>query len=664
MQEKERNKRQITKTCKAMNEYRCRFGLGVQAIQPGQFEIMTITAGEANGWQFDAAVLEQSLSLWDGVHCFIDHAYASRSRSVRDIAGVIRKPNWDVAAQGIRAELQAFGPAANLLTDVGRQILEVPGDAGSVKVGFSADILFNGRGKRVEKILRIFSVDLVFNPARGGVFLRALNQIQFNTNHQGDENMQTMNDPEAIQEINTQPAEGTGTLETQLQEMHAMRRQMSAWLLETGLNAARLPKAVSERLRRQFAERTFDATELKTAIDEARQMLSELNAGSVVQGPARVEGMFDSRDRLQAAVDDLFHAPRDEKLCTLSVPRLSGIRELYLSLTGDHDLHGGYHPERAQLATTADFTGLVKNALNKLVTNTWEELGRAGYDWWQDISVQEHFNSLHDITGTLVGTVGDLPVIAEGGNYTELLVGDSPETAAFTKYGGYIPLTLELIDRDETRKLRAYARELASAGMRKISKLVAAVFTSNGGVGPTMADTGALFNTTVVTTAGGHANLTASALNASQWDIVCQAVYKQPMLIKNAAGMIGTGPMMAVNPKFILVPRGMQKAALEICTGALVREEGYVYDNVLKGSAVPVVVPEWTDANDWAAVCDPRVAPAIFVGERFGLAPEIFVAGDELSPAVFMNDEHRLKVRHYLAVWVNDYRPLHKVNVA
>ena len=100
---------------------------------------------------------------------------------------------------------------------------------------------------------------------------------------------------------------------------------------------------------------------------------------------------------------------RGKRLQHASAPRLSGIRELYLSLTGDYELHGGYYPQRAQLATTADFSGLVKNALNKLVTNTWEDLGRAGYDWWKDITVQEHFNSLHDITGTLIGTVGDLP---------------------------------------------------------------------------------------------------------------------------------------------------------------------------------------------------------------------------------------------------------------
>jgi hypothetical protein len=87
-------------------------------------------------------------------------------------------------------------------------------------------------------------------------------------------------------------------------------------------------------------------------------------------------------------------------------------------------------------------------------------------------------------------------------------------------------------------------------------------------------------------------------------------------------------------------------------------------ENLQRGSEGDVVVvPEWTDLTDWAAAVDPRIAPAIYVGTRFGIQPEIFTAGNELSPAVFMNDEHRLKVRHFVAVWVNDFRPLHKSNV-
>lgn len=353
--------------------------------------------------------------------------------------------------------------------------------------------------------------------------------------------MQTFQEQEVltapkIEDVTPESQPTTADLQVQLAEMRQMRAEMSKWVTETMLGSSQLPAPVKDRLKKQFAERTFAPAELQTAIRDARAMLMELDPGKAVNGPARVEGMVDSGERVQAAVDDLFGAPRALHLRNVNVPRLSGIRELYLSLTGDTDLHGGYHPERAQLATTVDFSGLVKNSLNKLVANTWEELGKAGYDWWKDITVQEHFNSLHDISGTLIGTVGDLPTVLEGANYTQLIVGDSPETAAFTKYGGYIPLTLELIDRDETRKLRAYARELASAGMRKISRLVANIFTSSAGVGPLMADTANLFNVNAVTTAGGHNNLSTLALSQTNWDAVSAKVFKQPMLIKNAIG--------------------------------------------------------------------------------------------------------------------------------
>ena len=654
-------------------------------------------------------------------------------------------PSGTTEIQGIRATLQAFGPAGDLLTRFGIEVLE---EENPPRVGFSADILFTADGKKVKEILRVISLDLVYDPARGGAFLRAMNSLNFPAAaHNNEEKVvnhspinkspfslerhmspkakpewdqdapdvtcpllgerqnhevlvhnqplttkeRTIPMPDKIKEGSKEPEspqqdpnpvldklqedqeamrqllgehERQAKLDQALEDARQTRLQMCGYLLESGLSASKLPKPLQDRIRLQFKDKIFEASDLQSVIKDSRDMLSELSAAQEVRGPGRISSVFDERDKLQAAVDDLFEAPREDSLQGVHVPRLSGVRELYLMLTGDHDLHGGYYPNRVHLATTADFTGLVKNALNKIVSNTWKLLGRAGYDWWQNISVTEHFSSLQDITGTLIGTVGDLPVVAEGAEYTELSIGDSPETASFTKYGGYIPLTLELIDRDQTRKLKAYARELGSAGLRKISSLVAEIFSSNAGVGPTMADTGALFNNTAVTTAGGHANLLTTALSINAWEAACTAVYNQPMLIKNAAGFYGTGPKMAVNPKFCLVPRALQNTAWQMLKGDFVREQDYVYDNILKGSAVPITVPEWTDATDWAALCDPVISPAIFVGERFGIMPEIYVAGDELSPAVFMNDEHRLKVRHFLAVWVNDFRPLHKNNVA
>lgn len=453
-------------------------------------------------------------------------------------------------------------------------------------------------------------------------------------------------------------------MEQEAQKVGELRVQMCAQFLETALVAANLPAPAQERLRKQFSNRAFEPSELQSAIEDTRALISELSGGAVVQGN-RLHSMFDSGDKIQAAVDDLLGAPREKQAEKLEIRPLTGIRELYLMLTGDYNLHGGFFADRVQLATTVDFTGLVKNALNKIVINTWEQLGRAGYDWWSRIARSEHFNTLNTITGTLIGTVGNLPSVSEGAAYTALSVGDSPETASFVKYGGYIPLTLELIDRDESRKLAAYPRELAAAGLRKISSLVAAIFTANSGVGPTLADTGALFNNTAATSTGGHANLRTAVLSSTEWDTVQAAVYQQPMLIKNEGGLYGTGPALAINPRFLLVPRTLQLAGMKILYPTLENAANIYSENMQRGQPGDVItVPEWSDPSDWAAVCDPALAPAIFVGDRFGLMPEIFIAGDELSPAVFTNDEHRLKVRHFLAVWVNDFRPLHKNNVA
>lgn len=448
-----------------------------------------------------------------------------------------------------------------------------------------------------------------------------------------------------------------------LETSHQVLADQCAFLLQSALNSSRLPEVTQARIKRQYEGQVFQIASLQASIEEARAEIASISAGSLVQGPGRITNMATSAEQITAAVDDMLGAPRDAGQENLKAAKLSGIRELYMLTTGDFDLHGGFYAERAQLATTADFTGLVKNALNKVVAQQWAALGRAGYDWWKSIVKVERFESLNDITGILTGTVGALSTVAEQGEYTELPIGDSPETASFVKYGNYIPLTLELIDRDETRKLKQYPIELANAGIRNISKLIAAIFTDNSAVGPTMADTGALFNSTAVTTAGGHKNLLTTALSAAEWDVVAAAMYNQPMLIKNATGYYGTGSKMAVEPRFCLVPRALRKTAFDAFLNAWDVTTNVHSENLLKGNVVPLVVPEWTDATDWAAVADPAIVPGIILGERFGLMPEIFIANRETDPAVFMNDEHRLKVRHFLAVLVQDFRPLHKSNV-
>ncbi len=459
-------------------------------------------------------------------------------------------------------------------------------------------------------------------------------------------------------------------LQAQIAASDKLLAAQCSYLLTSALGASKLPDVTQARLRKSFEGTVFQPAQLQIAIEDARKEVSALTGSMSVQGPSRITSMFSSEDQIQLAVSDLFGLPREKGKENLQVAKLQGIRELYLLLTGDVELHGGYYPVRAMLGgTTADFSGLVKNALNKIVVNSFDRMGKAGYDWWMKIVNVEHFNSLNGITGTLVGTVGSLPSVAEQAEYTELAVGDSPETASFTKYGGYIPLTLEAIDRDETRKLSQYAVELGNAAMRNISEQVAYIFTQASGTGPTMADGQVLFNNTAVTSAGGHANLLTTVIGTDYvaWNAIALAMYNQPMLIKNAVGYYGTGKKLAIEPRYCLVPRALKAAAEALFVprwASQVQTVATLGGPTWGGLVEVITVPEWTDATDYAAVCDPAIAPSIIVGERFGLAPEIYIAGNETDPAVFMNDEHRLKVRQFLALVVGDFRPLHKEVVA
>jgi hypothetical protein len=630
-------------------------------------EVIAITAGIGNGWKFSPAVLQASTHLWENAECYTDHT--QDHHSVRDLGGILSNPQWDEASQGIRAILKPTGPAAQVVRDVADSAIE----HSALPLGLSADILMKVDKQTVLEILKVRSLDIVTHPARGGKFVRVLQSKGVVMNEE-EEVEEVLDEQIAEREQQIDNVQDETVRQTQLQQQIAASDKLLAeqckYLLTSALAASKLPEVTQARLRKSFEGAVFQPASLQLSIDEARKEVSALTSSAAVQGPSRISGMFSTNDQLSLAVNDLFGLPREKGQEAIKVARLQGIRELYLMLTGDVDLHGGFDPVRAMFGgTTADFSGLVKNALNKIVVNSFDRIGKAGYDWWTRIVQVEHYNNLNTITGTLVGGIASLPTVAEQAEYTELAVGDNPETASFTKYGGYIPLTLEAIDRDETRKLSQYAVELGNAAMRNISEQVAAIFTSNSALGPTMADTGALFNNTAVTTAGGHANLLTTAIgtNYTAWNAVSLAMYNQPMLVKQAAGYYGTGKKLAIDPRFCLVPRALKAAAEAIFIPRWASEVpsiASVGGPTYGGFVMPLVVPEWTDATDWAAVADPAIAPSIILGERFGLVPEIYIAGNETDPAVFMNDEHRLKVRQFLAIVVGDYRPLHKENVA
>ncbi|MER3544229.1 MAG: hypothetical protein C4311_06375 [Chloroflexota bacterium] len=648
--------------------------LGRLEPAPGtEYEVTFMAAGEVQGhglW-LAAEVLEDAVPLFHGRSAFLDHPdLFDRTHRLSALLGVTRDPLWNAAQQRVDGVLRlAQTPAADLFRRLMAQILEDRARGLEVPdVGLSAHVLWmvdwdkpsppspspalsvakdqgeGGRGMRglfpVKRILDIISIDAVFRPAAGGAIHRVLASALSRTSFyfpKEDPMNERVTHPSSAQADSQPTAPGT----------------WRALVATSGL-----PQAFQRDILERYADRAAAPEEIAAEIERARALWARLAEEGTVRGLGRprpdhrpsVRGMLTSLDQVQIAFERLMGLPVPSEY--LDIPRLSGIRELYHLVTGDREHHGMFRPENALLAnaTSSTMAELVRNVLNKRLMEEWTRLGQAGYTWWQRIVHEEDFSTLQQVSWIMVGGFGDLPTVAEGGSYTELAWDDKRETADWTKRGGYIGLTLEMIDRDDTARVRAIPRLLATVAVRTLSGTIAGLFTQNGGVGPTLSDGLALFHTS-------HGNLRTAALSSAEWDNVIQAMFKQAEWV--------SGKRLGARPRYLLVPIELEKTALQILGAsqdpALTTAE---LDNVRRQAASDViVVPEWTDANDWAAVADPAIAPGIGVGYRYGRTPEIFVAQDEVVGSMFTHDELRVKVRFLYAAGVMDYRPLHKNNV-
>ena len=279
-----------------MNKLRTQLAAEGRVSPEGRFEIIAITAGQGNGWTFSEAALQQSLWLWEGVETFVDHGQgAGGGRSLRDLGGVCHSPEWDPAQRGIKLQLRTTGPSGPLVEALAREMLAEADH--KPRVGFSADVVFTADSSQVvQSIRRVLSLDLVFNPARGGAFIRALNAVQTPEPgagpQAGDRQETNMPEPasvqpplapaaphwgsipphyppaasgalpaeaelEAVRALLNAPAE-PARLAQEAESARALRAQMCGYLLEAGLSSSRLPGPAEEQVRRHFAGRSLN----------------------------------------------------------------------------------------------------------------------------------------------------------------------------------------------------------------------------------------------------------------------------------------------------------------------------------------------------------------------------------------------------------------------
>jgi len=380
----------------------------------------------------------------------------------------------------------------------------------------------------------------------------------------------------------------------------------------------------------------------------------------------RIYGMLSTRDQIEQAYLQLMGLPTEG-----AVHRLSGIRELYLLLTGDREMQGRINldlvPEKLAYssaganADTTTMAELTRNVMNKALVAQLDLLQE--YQWWRQIARVDNFNTLQQISSVRYGGIGfssgtGLPTVAEKGEYQQLYWEDERTTADWNKYGGYLPLSLEMIDRDDLAGWRDVPRQLAVAEAVTISSVVSALFTANSGAGADLSDSvgdGYAFNTT-------RGNLITQPLDQTNWDTAVDTMYKLTQMMNSS---VSESRRIAARPRYALVPIELESSAI-----TAVRSEAVAGDSASRRPSKRILpeenvitVPHWTNADNWAAVADPALVPFVGVGFRFGEMPEIFMPADS-NHILWLHDVLPVKVRWFFAVSVIDWRGAVKSNLS
>ena len=439
----------------------------------------------------------------------------------------------------------------------------------------------------------------------------------------------------------------------------------------------------AHKIERSFADSLCDeGTDLNTARERILQRMATKPAG---QSSDRVTVTESSDDKEFAAARDglIMRTLRAGGIrgTTVKNPaaghedfmnmKLSRVAEMYASKMGcdvrrmaPKDIalvamgHPGtmnrYRVQRDAYHTTGSFSNLLLDASNKTLLAGYEEAPYTWGEWARDAGTTADFKTLNRIRFSEMGTPEMVP---EGKEYKDAGMSDAKESYSIHKYGNMFTITWETVVNDDLDAISRIPAMQGAACRRLQNQAIYGVLTANA----TMADTGALFNATAQTTAGGHANLTTGAGAPSVTTL--NAAFVSMMTKKGLRSDV----ILNIQPSFLIVPAALAATALQLV--------GSIADPSVGGSAagnsntkniygpnadrpLKVIVDPLLDANSataWYLAASNNQVDTV----------EITFLEGEQSPVLenewdFDKDVYKYKVRQTFGVSAIDFRGLYK----
>ncbi len=318
---------------------------------------------------------------------------------------------------------------------------------------------------------------------------------------------------------------------------------------------------------------------------------------------------------------------------------------IYVAITGDHQVTGRLSNCDQALMREALSAGTFDDVLGNSITRRMiaDYNAPSIYDGWRQFANVVPVADFRTQERTRWGGYGDLPAVAERGNYDPLTSpADEKASYGITKRGGTESISIEMIANDDVGVIRQIPVKLSRAAKRGLAKFVFD-FVKNNAV---IYDGVALYH-------ASHGNLLSGALDKASYAAARLAHMKQTEP--------GSGERLGIGPHCLLVAQDLEEGAADIFRRNTENDKTFIQ------SLTPTIIPVWywTDANDWATVADPMEMPFIEIGFWNGQQePELFIQDSPNQGSLFNNDTITYKIRFVYGGVVVDFRASVKSVVA
>lgn len=320
---------------------------------------------------------------------------------------------------------------------------------------------------------------------------------------------------------------------------------------------------------------------------------------------------------------------------------------------------------RAQLAqTTGDFSNILADTIGKSLRMAYDEYPTT-WQQWANTGTAPDFKT---VTRAQLSEAASLRRVRKGGEYPNATLSDSKETFVLSKYGDIHTLSWETIVNDDMNAFSRVPQIKGRAAKRLENELVYYTLAANA----TMADTGALFNATARTTAGGHANYASSGtLTVANLNTAVAAILKQTGL---------NGATLGLVPQFLIVPPSIAGTAWQLLNSMTdpASSNANVKNRFGQGGQYPLTLIVEPMLENGVIIYD---QDNVAVGTANGSATAWYLASStsfidtielcrlegETSPVITEEDGFRVdgrsyKIRHTAAAAALDFRGLYKSN--